>query len=385
MMNCDWTSKISSLIDGELAPAESARMQAHMQNCAACQRTQEDFLLLRRQLASYQTQTTPFAQQRALQNILANGATAASISQKTKDAPPRPGLLESLSLIFNAQRLTPARMSALALVLFAITLGLFAYLRSHSGPSRESIAQANNAPASLTPSPVSPVKDQESASGGGVGQQDISAQPNNNAAGENGTGGSLNDSRRTLAANGTGARVPGQSLASSRVARRVEIARERRLPVERRLTPDAEVVPGIAPDNDALSRAITPGRRFDLALSAGDPETRTARYVEQAQLLLRSFRNARPNETGPAFDVAHEKQRSQKLLYQNIVLRREAASTGNVPVEKLLSSLEPILIDIANLPDNPAQDDVRSIRERMQRKNIVAILQVNSASATRSN
>ena len=112
---------------------------------------------------------------------------------------------------------------------------------------------------------------------------------------------------------------------------------------------------------------------------------RTARYVEQAQLLLRSFRNARPNETGPAFDVAHEKQRSQKLLYQNIVLRREAASTGNVPVEKLLSSLEPILIDIANLPDNPAQDDVRSIRERMQRKNIVAILQVNSASATRSN
>jgi hypothetical protein len=248
------------------------------------------------------------------------------------------------------------------------------------------MAQANNAPASLTPSPVSPVKDQESASGGGVGQQDISAQPNNNnAAGENGTGGSLNDSRRTLAANGTGARVPGQSLASSRVARRVEIARERRLPVERRLTPDAEVVPGIAPDNDALSRAIAPGRRFDLALSAGNPETRTARYVEQAQLLLRSFRNARPNETGPAFDVAHEKQRSQKLLYQNIVLRREAASTGNVPVEKLLSSLEPILIDIANLPDNPAQDDVRSIRERMQRKNIVAILQVNSASATRSN
>jgi anti-sigma factor RsiW len=379
MMNCDWTSKISALIDGELTPEDSARMQAHLRTCAACQLTQEDFLLLRRQIASYQTQATPFAQQRALQSILANNSTAnasdASTSSRLKRTPSRPGLLESLSLIFGTPRLTPARMSALALlVLFTISVGLFAYLKSHSGPARESIAQSNNAPANVKPSPL---KDQ-------MGQQASTVQPDNNA-GENGTGGSTHDSPRTPVMNGTSARGRGQSLAASTVARRVELARERRLPDGRRLTPDEKLIPGVAPDNGADNRTIAEERKFDLAPSAGDPATRTARYVEQAQLLLRSFRNARPNETGPAFDVAHEKQRSQKLLYQNIVLRREAASTGNVPVEKLLSSLEPILIDIANLPDNPAQDDVRSIRERMQRKNIVAILQVNSASATRSN
>lgn len=384
-MNCDWTSKISALIDEELAPEESARMQAHLRTCAACQRTQEDFLLLRRQIASYQTQAAPFAQQRALQNILANDQTAAasnaSTSKRLKDAPSRHGLLDSLSLIFGTPRLTPARMSALALlVLFAISVGLFAYLKSHGGPSPENLAHSNNAPSNVAPSPL---KDQELASGG-MGQQDSRVQPDNDA-GENGPGASMNDSPRPPVINGARVQGRGQSLAAKRGADRVEIARERRLPDVRSLTPDEKLIPGVAPDNGASSRTIAESRRFDLAPSAGDPETRTARYVEQAQLLLRSFRNARPGETGPAFDVAHEKRRSQKLLYQNIVLRREAASTGNVPVEKLLSSLEPILIDIANLPDNAAQDDVRSIRERMQRKNIVAILQVNSASATRSN
>ena len=259
MMTCDWTSKISSLIDGELAPEESAHLQAHLLTCAACQRTQEDFFLLRRQIASYQTQTTPFAQQRALQNILASGASAASAanastSKRLKDAHSRPGLLDSLSLIFNP-RLTPARMSALALVLFAITLGLFAYLKSHNGPSRESIAQSNNAPANVTPSPL---KDQESASGG----MDQPVQPNNNRR-ENGPGGSANDARPTLAVNNIGERGRGKSLTANAFARRVE--RERRLPFERRLTPDTELLPGVAPDNGASGRTIALDRNFDIA------------------------------------------------------------------------------------------------------------------------
>jgi hypothetical protein len=68
------------------------------------------------------------------------------------------------------------------------------------------------------------------------------------------------------------------------------------------------------------------------------------------------------------------------------VLRREAASRGNLPVESLLDSLEPILIDIANLPDKPAPEDVREINERMRRKNLVAMLQISSveSASTRS-
>jgi hypothetical protein len=50
-----------------------------------------------------------------------------------------------------------------------------------------------------------------------------------------------------------------------------------------------------------------------------------------------------------------------------------------MPVEELLGSLEPFLLDIANLPDKPSGDDVRSIKERMQKKEIVSALQIYSA------
>ncbi len=126
-----------------------------------------------------------------------------------------------------------------------------------------------------------------------------------------------------------------------------------------------------------LSDTATVERQF-----TDDAGANTARHVEQAQTVLRSFRNARPGAKGFNPDIAYEKQRSQKLLYRNIVLRREAASAGNLPVEMLLNSLEPILIDIANLPDHPARDDVRSIRERVEKKKLIAMLQLSAASAS---
>ena len=102
-----------------------------------------------------------------------------------------------------------------------------------------------------------------------------------------------------------------------------------------------------------------------------DPEV--ARHIERAQLLLRSFRNSRD------FDVAYEKRRSRTLLSQNAVLRRGAEAKGNMPVGELLGSVEPFLLDIANLPDKPNSDDVRSIKARMQKKEIIAALQIYSA------
>jgi hypothetical protein len=101
-----------------------------------------------------------------------------------------------------------------------------------------------------------------------------------------------------------------------------------------------------------------------------------ARHIERAQMLLRSFRNTR--DTGD-FDVAYERQRSRALLSQNAVLRRGAESKGNLPVGELLGSVEPFLLDIANLPDKPNSDDVRSIKARMQKKEIIAALQIYSA------
>lgn len=108
-------------------------------------------------------------------------------------------------------------------------------------------------------------------------------------------------------------------------------------------------------------------------------DVETARHIERAQLLLRAFRNTRDASAQPDPDLSYERQRSRGLLSKNILLRRDAEAKGNLPVEELLGSLEPFLLDIANLPDRPSNDDVRSIKERMHKKEIVSALQIYSA------
>ncbi|MFL6276750.1 MAG: hypothetical protein ACJ74G_16295 [Blastocatellia bacterium] len=102
----------------------------------------------------------------------------------------------------------------------------------------------------------------------------------------------------------------------------------------------------------------------------------TARHIERAQMLLRSFRNS---EGGTAFDLTYERQSARRLLANNVLLRRAAEARGNLPVGDLLGSLEPFLLDIANLADAPVPDDVRTIKARMEKKEIITALQVYAA------
>ena len=117
---------------------------------------------------------------------------------------------------------------------------------------------------------------------------------------------------------------------------------------------------------------------------SADAETMTAIHFQKSELLLRSFRNVRLNKSGKSAELGYEKKLAQQLVYQNMILRREADASGDAQVSGLLESLEPILLDIANLPDKARQDDVRVIKDRVQRKNIVALLQVNSTALARA-
>jgi hypothetical protein len=114
-----------------------------------------------------------------------------------------------------------------------------------------------------------------------------------------------------------------------------------------------------------------------IAASLFTPET--IKHFEKAQLMLRSFRNASAAKVSSEIDLAYEKRLSQRLLYQNILLRRDAEMKGNLPAEEALGDLEPFLLDIANLPDKPSRDELNNIRERLQRKELIASLQISSA------
>jgi hypothetical protein len=103
-------------------------------------------------------------------------------------------------------------------------------------------------------------------------------------------------------------------------------------------------------------------------------EQDTARHLEQTQNLLRSIRNVSTSDGDEEIDVSYDKALSRRLLNENVVLRRDAEMKAKFPTKTLLADLEPFLIDIANLPDRARPEDVRTIKERVQKTEIVAAL-----------
>ena len=103
-------------------------------------------------------------------------------------------------------------------------------------------------------------------------------------------------------------------------------------------------------------------------------ERETARHIEQTEMLLRSIRNFPVSDSDEEVDVSYDKALSRRLLNENIVLRREAEMKAKFPTKTLLAELEPLLIDIANLPDHARPEEVRAIKERVQKTEIVAAL-----------
>ena len=353
MTDCNWTERVSLLIDGELAAQEARAVEQHLGDCFACRLAREDFLLLRHQLSSYRPEVNLLAQRRALHHILGsdNAARPAANAGDRR---------ERASGLFALPRFGPALVAASALVLVGLVVGLL-MLRDRTPNEIAVNPQPNSAQgnANVTQSPVATPQS---------GRPRVTIAP---------------DSTPQLAATkdrpaiqnllpdvrGGGDKIRPKGGVHEKIrpkgAGGLEIAEADDLPLI--------IPPRIPTDSGAPAAAgvafVSPDPRPE-----ADPTGLSAsRHAEQAQQLLRSFRNA---ERGGGDNLAYERERSQALLYQNILLRREAASSGNVAVESVLGSLEPILVDIANLSDKPAREDVRSINERMKKKDIVAQLQI---------
>jgi hypothetical protein len=151
--------------------------------------------------------------------------------------------------------------------------------------------------------------------------------------------------------------------------RRADHVAHRIKPDPTRIEPEERIDP--APAISAFRRAKSLGNG-----TLRNPET--SDHLMRTQLLLRSFRNA-PSEEGAAFDLAYEKRLSRELLSKNRLLRRSAENKEDSQAEELLSHIEPLLLDIANLPDKPSQDEVRSVKELIREQKAIATLQIYSA------
>jgi hypothetical protein len=303
-MNCSFTEKISSLIDGELSTTAAREVERHLLGCSECQEVRADFLNLRSQIAGFETSLQPAVQNRALKKILAT---------------PRRATPARLGWSFG----TPAVAFA-TLVIVAAIIGLLMYKSSNTNPTGQKEV-AVNAP---SPEPTASVQQ----------KQEPAPSP-----------------------------TPGTGNSAPRRA------------------------PSPAPKR--IVREPKPGEQFASIQSvpsapepvrSADAQTMTAVHFEKSETLLVAFRNVRLNSPSTAAEIAYERKNAKQLVYQNMMLRREADAAGDIQSASLLESLEPILIDIANLPDKPDSDAVRVIRQRVERKNIVPLLRVNSTALARA-
>src|SRR5689334_5565652 len=86
-MSCDFTEKVSQLIDNELSEEEAKGMSLHLATCQACQSAHEDFLRLRGEIKAYIAAPDLVAQRRALGRIIASEKPALWKRRITLPAP----------------------------------------------------------------------------------------------------------------------------------------------------------------------------------------------------------------------------------------------------------------------------------------------------------
>ena len=362
-MLCDWAEQVSLLCDGELPRAEAAAVEAHLEGCLDCRAARAEFLSYRRQLNSYRFEVAPDAQHRALEKVLARGPASRVVPALVGEARPTAGRREKVLAAFGLAAFRPAAVAALALVV-ASAVGLAVYFSARDGA--RGVVQ--------TPAPAS--NNPQAAGGPAPGGVEKTADDRTAAHVETGGPrrpgeGNVGGEPRAVEAGPAPAKAKTKQHQPTR-GRSVLASRTNAAHVRPPGVVQPPALPAVAAGDAEPAAAATDAVRRELPRAGLD----TARHVEQAQMLLRSFRNARPSD-----DLSYERERSRRLLYRNIVLRREAASHGDPLVASVLGRLEPILIDIANLPDSPAPGDVDPIRERVRKKNLVVVLQAGRENA----
>lgn len=376
-MSCEFTEEVSLLVDGELPPHEAARLRAHVEGCAACEQAREAFLLLRQELRSYERTPDPHAQSNALAAILSGSPdkdAAARAGRRTTPRERASGLLGSLAEAFSVRRLRPAHVATLALLLIATALGLRWLAGSFTNtrrPEAPALANANSLPAHA----------ESLAEGGEKKSKDSDKKVDKDAVAVGSP--TVRQATTQKPPRPAGTKTTPRVLPESARVRR-DVYRTRH---QQREVLNVEAPRETARVDTPASRPSTASAALyqaaSLRAAASDPALRVGRHAERVERLLRSFRNARLNDKDTTLDVADARRLSKRLLYSNIALRREAAGAGDIVVKGWLDNLEPILLDISNLPNKPSPDAVGSIKERIRRRQLVGVLQAQAMLASK--
>ena len=314
-MNCnDCLNLLEEYLDGEAIEHDAEQISAHLITCAACASELEALTAEQEIFARYDRELN------ISPSMWHEIAMRTAPVSRQADKSSRSGLLEWFTGLVAAPRFGYAFAGALAVAIIAVVFGVV-YLRMNR--------------------PVPP--------GARARIEKVIAPPAASPGSETATG----------PAPGTSSPFPNQGTTPSR---------------------NEPIVAGskTPKQSGGLRRKDDPGVLFkDVAYS--DLEERdTAEHVRQAENLLRSIRSLQASDDDSQgdseIDVTYEKATSRRLLSENAVLLQDAEAAGKFPTKELLKDLEPFLIDIANLPNKTTANQLRVIKDRVQKTEIVAAL-----------
>jgi Putative zinc-finger len=311
-MKCDaCLPLLEEYIDTELVERDAAQVSAHLITCASCA-NEFDTLSAEQEIYSRYDRSINVSPQ-----LWHSVEAAIAPEQRVVISNPPTSLRDWIAGWFAVPAFGVSFAGAMVILIGAAVIGI-AYLKTHRQAPKQALAINSNQPAP------------KDTPGGKAIEKDSTLKSDETAA-SNPNHGPVKDRLKVAAGSGV------------RATKKLELGNQ----------------------SDVLLSDVA-----DLDIEDQD----TQRHIEQAQNLLRSVRNLQVSDGTDDVDVSYEKALSRRLLNENIVLRRDAEMSGKFPIKTLLSSLEPFLIDIANLPDRTSADDLRVIKDRVQKTEIVAAL-----------
>lgn len=357
---------IESFFDGVLGETDAAAVSAHLTSCPACSDAIETFQDEQEMYSDYWHEAGVNAPQ---------WASVLAVIEGERESPPGlhvPVRGGKWAALLNAWRLRPVPLAALALAVLVVgllTLGQLAWQRgtqpgleivertSAGSSPQAAITDASSVPAMNGDLAASVVKPESGLSSRNTRRVATAAERQTAARATLPTP----DVRRREAGRENASAIiasphPSESVGSSPVT--VDAARFERVML--------------------LSREMAASSSVPVLARSQSMKAEMSQHFERMEFLFRSLKNAGRAGVGQTVDVSYEKGLSRRLLNRNVLLRREAESTGNLPLEEMLDRVEPVFAEIANLPEQALLADVSLIEKRVQKKGVIALLKAYS-------
>jgi hypothetical protein len=356
---------VEEFFDGELEGRTAEAMGAHLAACAECSEALDALAAEQDLYLRYDrgVEVTPALWERVRAEVERHDSSekAAPLAAATPFAS---GLRGRLAAVFAAVTLRPAYASSLALLVLGVAVGALWYGRTpNTQPNLVAVNDDAPRPAATTETTRAERGDESPASEG-----DVEAPESSVISDRAGATAASQARTRSAAPRATRGRVRAEAGATPGGDEVAFVSASVPSPDHLTASEAAEVIrPASFDDEDPVA---------DAARLLDPEEKEVARHVERAQMLLRSFRNTRAAEGATAVNVSYEKGISRKLLEENAALQLDAEASGDKGTRRVLETVRPFLLDIANMSENPSREEVRSIRERMRRTEIIAALQV---------